>query len=154
VGGATAIEAMTDQIEKEARAEIETIDAMGGAVAAIERGYQSRRIEESAYATQKEIERGERIIVGMNRFGDPEDMARPTFRLDPALEAAQSARVRAFKMKRDAALAAAAAARIEETARREGNLMPAVIDAVKAGVTLGEVSDALRRVYRTYDPAR
>ena len=153
VGGAAAIEAMTDRIEAEARTEIEAIDRMGGAVQAIERGYQARRIEESAYETQKEIERNERIIVGVNRFGDPEEMGSPTFQLDPSLERAQASRVREYKAKRDAALAAHATERVEETARRDGNLMPALVDAVKAGVTLGEISDALRRVYRTHDPS-
>src|SRR6185503_11114725 len=127
VGGAGAIEEMTDRIEREARTEIEAIDAMGGAVRGIEQGYQARRIEASAYQYQLEIERQERIIVGVNRFGDPEAMGRPTFLLDPALEAAQSA-------------------------RRDGNLVPAVVDAVKASATLGEISDALRRVYHSYDP--
>jgi len=151
VGGAEAIESLTDRIEREARTEIEAIDAMGGAVRAIEQGYQSRRIEASAYEYQMEIEREKRIIVGVNRFGDPEEMGRPTFLLDPALEAAQAARVRAFREARDAALAEAAIRRVEETARRDGNLAPAVVDAVKANATLGEISDALRRVYRTYD---
>ncbi len=153
-GGAFAVEEATDRIEREARAEIEAIDAMGGAVAAIERGSQARRIEESAYETQRTIERGEQIIVGVNRFGDPEAMGTPTFQLDPALERAQAERVRARKAAREAARAAQAEARVEETARRGGNLMPALIDAVKAGVTLGEISDALRRVFRTYDPVR
>ena len=152
VGGADAIEEMTDRIEREARVEIEAIDAMGGAVRGIEQGYQARRIEASAYAYQLEIERQERIIVGVNRFGDPDDMGRPTFLLDPALEAAQSARVRAFRNARDPALAEAAVRRVEETARRDGNLVPAVVDAVKANGTLGEISDALRRVYHSYDP--
>jgi len=151
VGGAPAIEEMTDRIEREARAEIEAIDAMGGAVRAIEQGYQARRIEVSAYEYQMEIERKERIIVGVNRFGDPDEMGRPTFLLNPALEAAQSARVRAFRGARDEALARATTLRVEETARRDGNLAPAVVDAVKASVTLGEISDALRRVYHTYD---
>ena len=152
VGGSAAIEELTDRIEREARAEILAVDALGGAVAAIEHGYQARRIEESAYQTQMEIERGEQIIVGVNRFGDPDDMGRPTFQLDPTLEATQAARVRAHKDSRDGTLAASAAKRLEETARRDGNLMPALIDAVKAGVTLGEISDALRRVYGTYEP--
>jgi methylmalonyl-CoA mutase N-terminal domain/subunit len=134
--------------------EIEAIDARGGAVAAIEQGYQARRIEESAYQTQKEIERGDRIIVGVNRFGDPDDLGRPIFQLDPALESAQAERVRAAKASRSAALAMQALTRVEETARRDGNLVPSVIDAVKAGVTLGEISDVLRNVYSTYDPAR
>src|SRR6185503_19728193 len=142
VGGAGAIEEMTDRIEREARTEIEAIDAMGGAVRGIKQGYQARRIEASAYQYQLEIERQERIIVGVNRFGDPEAMGRPTFLLDPALGAAQSARVRAFRDARDPALADAAVRRVEETARRDGNLVPAVVDAVKASATLGEISDA------------
>jgi methylmalonyl-CoA mutase N-terminal domain/subunit len=154
VGGAVAIEEMTDRIELEAREEIEAIDARGGATTAIEHGYQARRIEESAYQTQKEIERGERIIVGMNRFGDPDDLGRPIFQLDPALESAQAERVRAAKAARNGAAATQAVMRVEETARRDGNLVPSVIDAVKAAVTLGEISDTLRKVYSTYDPAR
>jgi methylmalonyl-CoA mutase N-terminal domain/subunit len=154
VGGAPAIEAMTDRIERDARAEIEAIDAMGGATAAIEAGHQARAIERSAYEYQQEIERGERVVVGVNRFGDPDEMATPTFRLDPEIGEKQAERVRAFKASRDPRLASHAAERVEETARRDLNLMPALVDAVKAGVTLGEISDALRRVYRTYDPGR
>ena len=153
VGGADAIEEVTDRIEREARREIEAIDALGGAVRAIEQGYQARRIEASAYEFQLEIERQEHIIVGVNRFGDPEEMGRPTFLLDPSIEAAQTARLRAFRDARDAELASAATRRVEETARRDGNLVPAVVDAVKAKATLGEISDALCRVYHTYDPA-
>jgi methylmalonyl-CoA mutase N-terminal domain/subunit len=79
-------------------------------------------------------------------------MARPTFALDPKLEREQAGRVRAFRAARDEALATHAVGRVEESARRDLNLMPVVVDAVKAGATLGEISDALRRVYRTYDP--
>ncbi|HEU4335536.1 MAG TPA: methylmalonyl-CoA mutase family protein [Candidatus Eisenbacteria bacterium] len=152
VGGAWAIEEMTDRIEREARKEIEVIDALGGAVRAIEAGYPQDAIEKSAYEFQLAVERNERLIVGVNAFGDPEDVATPTFRLDPTLERRQAERVRAFRAARDARGAALAIERLEETARRDGNLVPAVIDAVKAGVTLGEASDALRRVYHTYDP--
>ncbi len=152
VGGAWAVEELTDRIEREARKEIEIIDAMGGAVRAIEAGYPQDAIERSAYEFQMAVERGERVIVGMNRFGDPDDVTAPTFALDPTLERRQADRVRAFRGARDAKGAELATARVEETARREGNLVPAVIDAVKAGVTLGEVSDALRRVYHTYEP--
>ncbi|HSQ60421.1 MAG TPA: methylmalonyl-CoA mutase family protein [Acidobacteriota bacterium] len=152
VGGAWAIEELTDRIEREARKEIEVIDALGGAVRAIEAGYPQDAIEKSAYEFQLAVERNERLIVGVNAFGDPEDVATPTFRLDPTLERRQADRVRAFRAARDPRGAALAAERLEETARRDGNLLPAVIDAVKAGVTLGEASDALRRVYHTYDP--
>jgi len=151
-GGAPAIEEETDRIELESRREIEAIDALGGAVRAIEAGYQATAIERSAYEAQLKIEKGEQVIVGVNRFGDPDELARPGFTLDPKLEERQSSRVAAFKAARDRDLATHALARIEESARRELNLMPAVIDAVKASATLGEISDTLRRVYKTYDP--
>ena len=152
VGGATAIEERTDRIEREARAEIESIEAMGGAVRAIEQGYQSRAIERSAYETQLRMEKKEQIVVGVNKFGDPEDMARPIFTLDPALETEQRERVRAFKATRDGKLAAHTLGALEAAARRDLNLVEPTIDAVKAGATLGEISDVLRRVYGTHDP--
>ncbi len=152
VGGAWAIEDLTDRIEREARHEIEVIDALGGAVRAIEAGYPQDSIERSAYEFQLAVERGEKIIVGVNRFGNTEETAAPAFTLDPALEPRQAERVRAFRASRDEKGATLATQRVEETARRDGNLTPAVIDAVKAGATLGEISDALRRVYHTYQP--
>jgi methylmalonyl-CoA mutase N-terminal domain/subunit len=151
-GGAAAIEERTDRIEREARARIEAIDALGGSVRAIEVGHQSRAIERSAYEYQLRIEKGEQVVVGVNRFGDPDEMGRPIFALDPKLEERQTARVREFKGSRDADLARHAVERVEESARRDLNLMPTIVDAVKAGGTLGEISDALRRVYGTYEP--
>ncbi len=152
VGGAGAIEDLTDRIEVEARGLIATIDAAGGAVRAIETGLQSRAIELSAYEHQMAVERGERVIVGVNRFVDPDEETTPTFTLHPDLEPAQAERVRAFKASRDLPQARHALGRLEETARRDMNLTPAVIDAVKAGATLGEISDTLRRVYGAYEP--
>jgi methylmalonyl-CoA mutase N-terminal domain/subunit len=152
IGGATAIEERTDRIEAEARGMIETIDALGGAVRAIESGLQTRAIEQAAYDHQKEVERGGRVIVGVNRFADPDEEATPPFTIDPDLEGAQAARVRAFRVSRDTPQARHALQRVEETARRDLNLMPFVIDAVKAGATLGEISDTLRRVYGGHDP--
>jgi methylmalonyl-CoA mutase, N-terminal domain len=152
VGGASAIEEQTDRIEQEARSEIEAIDTMGGAVRAIEAGYQSRAIEKSAYESQLKMEKGEQIVVGVNRFGDREDTARPTFMLDRTLEERQRERVRAFKASRDQNLAKHALDTLEASARRELNLVEPTIDAVKAGATLGEISDVLRRVYGTHDP--
>jgi len=152
VGGAAAIEELTDRIEREARALIEAIDGMGGAVRAIESGFQTRAIEQAAYQHQMALERGERVIVGLNRFVDPDEETSPAFAIDPALEAAQAARVRAFKASRDEPQTRHARQRLEETARREMNLTPGVIDAVKAGATLGEISDTLRRVYGGHDP--
>jgi methylmalonyl-CoA mutase N-terminal domain/subunit len=152
VGGAPVVEEMTDRIEREAREEIEAIEAMGGAVRAIEAGRQARAIERSAYEQQLRVERGEEVIVGVNRFGDPEDTARPIFRLDPDAEARQAARVTRFRDGRDGDRAAHELQRLEECARREMNLVPPTIDAVKAGATLGEISDVLRRLYGTYEP--
>jgi methylmalonyl-CoA mutase N-terminal domain/subunit len=152
VGGATAVEAMTDRIESEARALIGAIDARGGAVRAIEEGVQTRAIEQAAYEHQMAVERGERVIVGVNRFVDMDEDATPRFTLDPELERTQAARVRAFKASRDEPLARHALQRLEETARREMNLTQTVIEAVKAGATLGEISDTLRTVYGGHDP--
>ena len=152
VGGADAIEAMTDQIEREARELIETIDASGGAVRAIESGLQTRAIEQSAYEHQMAVERGERVIVGVNRFVDPDEEVSPAFAIHPDLESAQADRVRSFRASREAPRAKHALERLEETARRDMNLTPGVIDAVKARATLGEISDALRRVFGSHDP--
>jgi methylmalonyl-CoA mutase, N-terminal domain len=154
VGGAPAIEALTDQIEREAREEVEAIEAMGGAARAIEAGRQARAIERSAYEQQLRVERGEDVIVGVNRFGDPEDLATPTFRPDPDGEARQAERVRVLKAARDGDRAAHEIERLLECARRDLNLASAVIDAAKVGVTLGEISDALRTVYGTYEPGK
>jgi methylmalonyl-CoA mutase N-terminal domain/subunit len=152
VGGAATIEAETSVIEREARERIEEIEALGGAVRAIESGLQTRAIEQSAYEHQMAVERGERVIVGVNRFVDPDEETVPVFAIHPDLEPAQADRVRSFRASRDDARAKHALQRLEETARRDMNLTPSVIDAVKAGATLGEISDTLRRVYGTYDP--
>jgi len=152
VGGAQAVEADTLRIEQEARSLIEAIDAMGGAVRAIEAGFQTRAIEQSAYEHQVAVERGDRVIVGMNRFFDTDEQAPPAFTIDPDLEAAQAKRVRDFKASRDEPQARHALQRLDEMARRDMNLTPGVIDAIKAGATLGEISDALRRIYGTHDP--
>ncbi|TMQ60704.1 MAG: methylmalonyl-CoA mutase [Candidatus Eisenbacteria bacterium] len=152
VGGAQAVEADTLRIEQEARTLIEAIDAMGGAVRAIESGFQTRAIERSAYEHQVAVERGDRVIVGVNRFVDPDEQPTASFAIDPSLEAAQAKRVRDFKASRDEPRAKHTLHRLEEVARRDMNLTPAVIDAVKAGATLGEISDALRRAYGTHDP--
>jgi len=151
VGGAKALEERTDRIETEARGLIETIDSLGGAVRAIESGLQTRAIEQAAYDHQVAVERGERVIVGVNRFVDPDEEVAPAFAIDPELEAAQTARVRSFRASRDDPQARHALQRVEETARREMNLAPFVVDAVKAGATLGEISDTLRRVYGNHD---
>jgi methylmalonyl-CoA mutase N-terminal domain/subunit len=146
LGGAYAIETMTDRIEAGARDYLGKIDRLGGMVPAIEQGYPQREIQDSAYRYQLQIERGERVIVGVNRFQGASASV-PILRVDPALEREQVARVQAVRARRDEAAARAACARVTEIARGNDNLMPPVLDAVRALATVGEISDALRAVF-------
>ncbi len=147
VGGSYAIEHLTDEIEKLARESIERIDALGGMLRAIETGYVQREIQKAAYEVQKSIERGERIVVGVNRFRTEDQVTIPLTRIDPAIEREQVERLAAVRARCDATRAAAAVASVESRARSGENLMPAIVAAVEAYATLGEISDALRRVF-------
>ncbi len=146
LGGSYAIEAMTDRIEAGAREYLAKIDRLGGMVSAIEQGYAQREIQDSAYRYQLQIERGERVIVGVNKF-QSQSASVPILRIDPQLERDQVARLRAVRARRDEAAARAACALVEQTARDGGNLMPPVLDAVRAYATVGEISDAMRVVF-------
>ena len=149
LGGSYAIEAMTDKIEAAARHYIDTIDKMGGMVAAIEQGYVQREIQNSAYQYQMQIERGERVIVGLNQFKSHDEPV-PILKVDPRLEAEQVERLRAVRAKRDATKVAECFATIERAARDDLNLMPPILDAVKAYATVGEIGDVLRGVFGEY----
>ena len=152
LAGSYLVESMTDEIERLAWAYIERIDEMGGAVEAIEAHFQQDEIEQAAYEYTKSIDDDERVIVGLNRFtvdGEPEP---DVFPIDPSLETAQRERLAAFKADRDLALVSARLAEVSETARGTGNLLPPMKEALRAGATLGEVSDALREVFGTYQP--
>ncbi|HCC55863.1 MAG TPA: methylmalonyl-CoA mutase [Solibacterales bacterium] len=146
VGGSEVIERLTDGIEAEARGYLDRIDAMGGAVAAVESGYIQKEIENSAFAAQLAIERGEQVVVGVNRFRQ-EQQAIPTFRLDPALEAEQIERLREVRAGRSAAGLADALQEVEKAAAGERNLMPAILAAAQVYATIGEISDALRKQF-------
>src|SRR6202171_155487 len=150
VGGSYAIEKLTDQIESRAKDYIQKIDALGGMLRAIETGYVQGEIQKAAYEYQRAIERGEQIVVGVNRFVAEKELSVPTLRIDPDLERAQIERVRALRARRDSAQAAAAVAIVEARARSGENLMPAIAAAVEAFATVGEISDALRRVFGEY----
>jgi methylmalonyl-CoA mutase N-terminal domain/subunit len=150
VGGSFYIEQLTDEIERGAMEYIARIDVMGGTLRAIEEGYIQREIQNAAYEFQRAVERGERIIVGVNKFQMDEGAAIPTFRLDPALEAAQVARLRAVRAGRDQAAASASLAKIGEAARGTENLMPLIVQAAERYATVGEISDALRAVFGEY----
>ncbi len=148
LGGSWAIEALTDQIEAEALDWIEQVDRLGGAVAAIDAGFVQARIQEAAYAYQQDVEAGDEIVVGVNRFRREGERSRvEPFELDARTEASQVARVRAVRARRDGAAVDAALRDIGSVASRGGNLMPAILDAVSALATVGEISDALRAVF-------
>jgi len=156
LGGSYAIEALTDTIEARAVDYLKTIDGMGGTVRAIEAGYPQREIQEAAFRAQQAIERGESIIVGVNRFAD-EGAAQggasiPILKVDPRLEEGQRSRLAAFKAGRDAASASAALAQVESAARGRDNLLPALLAAVEARATLGEIADRLRGVFGSHRP--
>jgi methylmalonyl-CoA mutase, N-terminal domain len=150
LGGSYAVEYLTNEIERLAAEYIEKIDAMGGMLAAIEAGYPQREIERAAYDYQKAIEAGEEIVVGVNRFQIKEETTIPILKIDPAFERAQVERVRKARAERDAAAAKAALEGVERAARSGENLMPRIIAAVEAYATLGEVADAMRRVFGEY----
>jgi methylmalonyl-CoA mutase N-terminal domain/subunit len=148
LGGSYALEALTDAVEDEARRLLEGVEARGGALRAIEQGEIQREVQESAYRHQQQVEAGERVIVGVNRFqegqeGPPADI----LRIDPGLERDQVERVRALRARRGRAEWEAALAAVEETARGGGNLLPALVDAVLAWATVGEIAGRLRRVF-------
>jgi methylmalonyl-CoA mutase N-terminal domain/subunit len=150
VGGSYAIEKLTDEIESRATEYIQKIDALGGMLRAIETGYVQGEIQKAAYEYQRAIERGDQIVVGVNQFVAEKGMSVPTLCIDPKLERAQVERVRALRARRNSAQAAAAVAAVEVRARTGENLMPAIAAAVEALATVGEISDALRRVFGEY----
>jgi methylmalonyl-CoA mutase N-terminal domain/subunit len=148
LGGSYAVEAATDQLESEARKLLDRIESAGGALKAIEQGEIQREIQESAYRFQREVESGERVIVGVNRFqeGDEEPLT-DILRIDPELERAQIERVKALRARRDEAAWKAALAALGETARDGGNLLPAMVEAVLAWATVGEIAGTLREAF-------
>ena len=150
VGGSFAIEKLTDEIEAAAQDYISKIDAMGGTLRAIETGYIQQEIQKSAYDYQKAIERGEQVVVGVNRFQAEEEQPIPTLRIDPEIERAQVARLQALRARRDAAKSRAAIEEVERRAHGNENLMPAILAAVEVHATVGEISDALRRAFGEY----
>jgi len=146
-GGAYAIEAETTRIEAEAESLLEQIRGMGGTLAALESGFVQRRIHESAYRAQRAIEDGTSVVVVVNRFTDETTAAPPVFRIDPELEAAQIARLRAVRAGRSAEACAEALAAVDRAARGGENLVPPIVTAVERYATLGEIADTLRAVF-------
>jgi methylmalonyl-CoA mutase, N-terminal domain len=153
LAGSYYVESLTNEIESRAQAYLEKIEALGGMVRALERGYVQQEIQSAAYEYQQAVERGEATVVGVNRFAVEEEKPIPIQRIDEALERKQVERVRALRVRRDAKPWQAALISVEEAARSGANLMPRILEAVEAYATVGEISDALRRVFGEYKEA-
>ncbi len=152
LGGSHVIEYLTDEIDQRATALIEKIDAMGGAVSAIEAGWMQAQIADSAYQYQRDVEAKRRIVVGVNDFteGSAASSGPARFKLNPDVEADQIARLRAWREQRDGTRTQAMLAQLEAEARYTGNLMPILIACVEAGATVGEIGGVLRSVFGEY----
>ncbi len=146
LAGSYAVETLTHQIEEGAKAYLARIDAMGGMVPAIEQGYPQREIQNTAYEYQLDVEQKRRLIVGQNAFV-MDSAPVPVMSIDPKIEREQVERVRAVRARRNGAKVTAALLAIGQAARGDANLVPLVLDAVRASATVGEISDVLREVW-------
>ena len=153
LAGSYYVEHLTGEIENRATDYLARIDEMGGAVAAIERGYMQREIQNAAFLYQREIETKQRIIVGVNQFTTGDAAPGDILKVNPEIEEKQRKRLAKVRAERDAAATSAALARVETAARDGSNLMPPIVDAVRAYATLGEIADAMRKVFGEYRPA-
>jgi len=150
VAGSYAIESLTNEIESLASIYLSKIDKMGGMLRAIEAGFIQGEIQKAAYDFQRAVEKKEQIVVGVNDFVAEEERTIPTLRIDAEIERSQIARLNALRVRRDSALAKSALAELQRRAATSENLLPAILAAVEAYATVGEISDALRRVFGEY----
>lgn len=153
LAGSYYIEYLTSEIEDGVEKYLKRIDKMGGALAAVEKGFFQEEIRNNAYRLKKEIDENKRVIVGVNKYQDAHDVEPKLNRIDPELEAKQLARLREFKNGRDSSKASAALSELQKAAERpDENLMPLIINSVKSHATLGEISSTLRTVFGRYEP--
>jgi methylmalonyl-CoA mutase N-terminal domain/subunit len=151
LGGSYYLEQLTTELERQAYDYFERIEELGGVIPAIEQNFQQREIAEASFRYQSEVERGERVVVGVNRYQQEDEQPIELLRIDPALEQQQVERVKAVRERRDSATAEAAIARLKEDASHANrNLMEPIMDASRAYVTMGEMCDALREVWGTW----
>ncbi len=153
LAGSYYIEAKTNQLEAAARKYIETIDAMGGAIPAIENGYIQQQIQQSAYRYLKEVEQSDRIVVGVNKFKSEKQYHPELLKVDLTIQQQQIDRLNQIKRQRDAGAVARSLSHLKTIAESEDNLMPAIIDAVRVYATIGEICDVLREVFGQYQEA-
>ncbi|MBM2823550.1 MAG: methylmalonyl-CoA mutase, large subunit [Thermoleophilia bacterium] len=151
LAGSFFIEALTAALEQHARDLIARVDDLGGAVAAIEQGFVQAEIEASSYRYQTEVESGERVIVGVNRFTEDESPGVELLHVDPELERGQRERVARVRAERDSALAEHALAEVRRVADTDANLLPPIREALRARCTVGEICGTLRELWGTYD---
>ena len=150
LAGSYYVEALTDQIEKKAQNYIDKIDKLGGVVAAIESGYMQKEIQKSAYRYQKEVENGERVIIGVNKFRIGEEPEHEILKVNQSVEREQIKKLKRLKKQRDNRAVGTSLINLKKSATNPVNLMPFIIDAVKTYTTLGEICDCLREVYGEY----
>jgi methylmalonyl-CoA mutase N-terminal domain/subunit len=153
LAGSYYIEALTNEIEKRAAEYLGKIEVMGGMLMAIERGFVQQEIQNAAYESQQAVDRGESVVVGLNRFEVEDERPIPIQKIDAALEPKQIERVRALRARRDPGPWKAALQGVEDAARAGDNVMPKIVAAVEACATVGEISDAMRRVFGEYREA-
>jgi methylmalonyl-CoA mutase, N-terminal domain len=150
VAGSYAVETLTNEIENLSLAYLSKIDSMGGMIKAIDAGFVQAEIQRSAYEFQRAIEKKEQVVVGMNEFIAQEEHGIPTLRVDIEIERAQVQRLQALRANRDASKVKAALTELERRARTTENLLPAILAAVEAYATVGEIADAMRHIYGEY----
>jgi methylmalonyl-CoA mutase N-terminal domain/subunit len=154
LGGSYFVEALTDRMEEQAYEYFEKIDALGGMVEAVKRGFPQREIADAAFRYQQEVEAGERKVVGVNAYAEGDDLATPILRIDPALEVQQVCRVQQLRERRDSDVAARTLDALVHAARDPcENLMPRLLDAARVHATEGEIVKALQTVFGSYSEA-
>jgi methylmalonyl-CoA mutase N-terminal domain/subunit len=152
LGGSYYVESLTTAMEQQALAYMTRVDAMGGMLAAIERGWIQREIEDAAFSHQQAIDSGGSVVVGVNRFNDP-DATNPREKPEGTVEQDQIDRVRAFRMRRNPLRWRTALNRVTDQARSSTNLMPAILEAVESCATVGEIASSMGEVFGEHQPA-
>jgi len=147
LAGSYYIEELTDRIYSEAKKYIARIDDLGGMVEAIEKGFVQQEIQDSAYSYQLEVEKGEQVVVGVNKFQVKEDPPSNLLKVDRSIQVSQIAKIQDVKSSRDNELVKAKLAEIKKTAQTSDNLMPKILDAVKVYATLGEITGTMQEVF-------
>jgi methylmalonyl-CoA mutase N-terminal domain/subunit len=154
LAGSYFVESLTSEMERQVLAILQKIDDMGGIVNAIEQGYPQKELAKSAFKFQREVETRDRVVVGVNGYVTEKEPPIPTLKIHPEVERAQAERIRTLKASRDPARAAAALERVRQACQGTDNLFPPILEAAKADLTVGEISDVFREVFGVYrDPA-